>query len=90
MPDNIRSPVHRTILRFLLESLEALIVSIAVLPTSPRSRRWLSNLGATPEASARSWPADGLVRAPEAILTRALDIDAPPAAVWQWSSRWTS
>ena len=40
--------------------------------------------GAIPGEHARDYPADDLVDGPVLRMTRAVGVDAPPAAVWRW------
>lgn len=47
-------------------------------------RPWQLRWGATDAEVARTFPGDDLVTAPWVNATRAIDIDAPPAAVWPW------
>ena len=47
-------------------------------------RRPCLTWGATPEEAARELPGDDLLANPDIIATRAITIDAPPAAVWPW------
>src|SRR5215831_15599978 len=47
-------------------------------------RRQCLTWGATPEEAARELPGDDLLANPDIIATRAITIDAPPAAVWPW------
>jgi len=47
-------------------------------------RRPCLTWGATPEEAARELPGDDLLASPDIIATRAITIDAPPAAVWPW------
>ncbi|HEY7362445.1 MAG TPA: hypothetical protein VH642_16635, partial [Streptosporangiaceae bacterium] len=47
-------------------------------------RRQCLTWGATPEEAARELPGDDLLASPDVIATRAITIDAPPAAVWPW------
>lgn len=75
----LRSP-----LRFLVESLEALILFFVVLLTWPIGRRWLRDWGSTPEERTRHWPGDDLTEEPDAVFTRAVSVDASPEAVWPW------
>ena len=44
--------------------------------------------GATDEEVARKLPGDDLLADAAVVSTRAITVDAPPAAVWPWSSRW--
>jgi hypothetical protein len=46
----------------------------------PRLTRW----GAMDEEFAAAMPGDGEVPDPQLAATRAVTIDAPPAAVWPW------
>jgi hypothetical protein len=46
------------------------------------SHPWLMNWGSTPDEQAMVLPGD--TETPSAYLTRAITIDAPPAAVWPW------
>ena len=57
-----------------------LAASATVLALRPRLSRW----GATTEESVRPLPGDELVVRPTFVSTRAVMIDAPPAAVWPW------
>ena len=54
------------------------------LSTAPLSRFWYRGWGATAEEQRRPLPGDELVPAPRIAYTRAISIDAPPAAVWPW------
>jgi len=47
-------------------------------------RRQCLTWGATPDEAARELPGDDLLASPDIIATRAITIDAPPAAVWPW------
>jgi hypothetical protein len=47
-------------------------------------RRPCLTWGATPEEADRELPGDDLLADPDIISTRAVTIDAPPAAVWPW------
>ena len=46
----------------------------------PRMLTW----GATPEELARTYPGDELLPDAGIVATRAITIDAPPAAIWPW------
>jgi hypothetical protein len=48
------------------------------------ARRWWGTWGVDPQASTRVLPGDELVSDPTAVDTRAIEIDAPPDAVWPW------
>jgi hypothetical protein len=47
-------------------------------------REWVLTWGATAEEAARSLPGDELLEAADIVATRAIRIDAPPAAIWPW------
>jgi hypothetical protein len=47
-------------------------------------RRPVMTWGATPEEAAGPLPGDELLEDADGIATRAIDVDAPPDAVWPW------
>jgi hypothetical protein len=47
-------------------------------------RRWCLTWGAWPEEVSRKLPGDDLLADAGIVSTRAITIDAPPAAVWPW------
>lgn len=47
-------------------------------------RRWCLTWGATTDEVARAIPGDDLLPRPDICSTRAVTIDAPPAAIWPW------
>jgi hypothetical protein len=47
-------------------------------------RRWQLRWGATDDEVAMELPGDAIVDAPDVVATRAIAIDAEPAAVWPW------
>jgi len=55
----------------------ALAYRLAVLP-------WFRTWGVSPEETARALAGDEVIAEPGAGETRAITIDAPPAAVWPW------
>ncbi|GIF42828.1 SRPBCC family protein [Actinoplanes xinjiangensis] len=57
---------------------------VAVAAYSPPARRWYLTWGATLEEAAAPLPGDELLTEPDLQSTRAVIIDAPPAAVWPW------
>jgi hypothetical protein len=61
-----------------LVGLGALLAYVALL--RPWTRRW----GTTPEERTKALPGDEEVPRPGVAMTRAVTIDAPPAAVWPW------
>lgn len=58
----------------------ACVVALVGVLTQP----WLEQWGSTPVEQARTLPGDDIVAAPEAVYTRAITIDTPPAAIWAW------
>jgi hypothetical protein len=77
-------PIYRTTARFALESLEGLVLAPLIILTWPVTRRWLGDWGSTLAERAEAWPGDELAPAATAVQTRAIDIRAPAATVWQW------
>jgi hypothetical protein len=71
----------RTLL--LLASLLASAVAIDRLYRS-QLRTWVLTWGATPAEAAGSLPGDDLLDAADIVATRAIEIDAPPSAIWPW------
>jgi hypothetical protein len=51
---------------------------------SKAARRWCLTWGATAEEAAARLPGDELLTDPDIKATRAITIEAPPAAVWPW------
>jgi hypothetical protein len=47
-------------------------------------RKWCLTWGATPDEVAADIPGDELMPLPDLVSTRAITIDAPPAAIWPW------
>lgn len=47
-------------------------------------RRWCLSWGATADEVDRTIPGDELLPRPDILATRAVTIDAPPAAIWPW------
>jgi hypothetical protein len=47
-------------------------------------REWVLTWGATASEAERRLPGDELLDAPDVLATRAIEIDAPPSAVWPW------
>ncbi|MCV2393213.1 SRPBCC family protein [Actinotalea sp. M2MS4P-6] len=56
----------------------------ALVPLVRAAHRAQLGCGATATERIRTLPGDGLVPVPDLVATRAIDIDAPPAAVWPW------
>jgi hypothetical protein len=47
-------------------------------------RGWVLTWGATPIEVERPLPGDELLESPDVLATRAIEIDAPPSAIWPW------
>ena len=47
-------------------------------------RDWVLTWGATASEVGRPLPGDELLVSPDVLATRAIEIDAPPSAVWPW------
>jgi hypothetical protein len=47
-------------------------------------RGWVLTWGATPSEVERTLPGDGLLESPDVLATRAIEIEAPPSAIWPW------
>jgi hypothetical protein len=50
-------------------------------------RRWCLTWGARPDEVSRKLPGDELLPRAGIVATRAITIDAPPAAIWPWLER---
>jgi hypothetical protein len=61
-----------------------LIVAAAAAAYPIPVRRWYLTWGARPEEIARAMPGDDLVAAPDMVTTRAITVQAPPAAIFPW------
>jgi hypothetical protein len=68
----------------VLEGVEGLAISPAILLTWPVLKRWLNNWGASDNEQMRRWKGDDLVIGPEEVHTRAVSIEAAPDRVWRW------
>jgi hypothetical protein len=58
-------------------------IAVTVLG-APVLRRWYQRWGATEAEARRTLPGDDLVPDPDLTSTRAVDVAAPPEAVWPW------
>jgi hypothetical protein len=47
-------------------------------------RDWVLTWGATPSEVDRPLPGDELLESPDVLATRAIEIEAPPSAIWPW------
>jgi hypothetical protein len=61
----------------------AIVATLVVLYTRVL-RKSILNWGATAREASARLPGDELLEHPDGVSTRAIDIDAPPAAVWPW------
>jgi hypothetical protein len=62
----------------------ALVAAAAAAAYPVPMRRWYLTWGARPDEVGRALPGDDLLPEPDIRSTRAITIDAPPAAVWPW------
>jgi hypothetical protein len=65
--------------RFVTIGLASVVAAYFTMP-----RRAILTWGATGREASAVLPGDELLPAPDGISTRAIDIQAPPAAVWPW------
>jgi hypothetical protein len=70
--------------RELLAEICYAIEDLPIFVTAPLYRRWHLRWGATSAEVAATLPGDGLTPGAQYNSTRAISIDAPPAAVWPW------
>ena len=70
--------------RELAVEIRNVIQDLPVLLTAPLYRRWHLRWGSTPAEVASRLPGDGLMPGAQYKSTRAINIDAPPEAVWPW------
>jgi hypothetical protein len=72
--------------RRILVALAVLAASVAVTQRLYRRylREWVLTWGATAEEAARRLPRDELLGNADIVATRAIEIDAPPSAIWPW------
>lgn len=59
---------------------QAVATGVYAYAIRPKLLGW----GATKKEQSKEWPGDSLTPVPHSVATRALTIDAPPAAVWPW------
>ena len=70
-------------------TMKRLLVTLGLLAAVGAAyARWLRQpvltWGATDEEAAGRLPGDDLLEAADGVATRAIDVDAPAAAVWPW------
>ena len=76
--------LRRPTMRELVRELSAVVADIPRFATAPLYGRWHQRWGATDEELAAVMPGDDLIDDVAYLATRAITIDAPPAAVWPW------
>ena len=62
----------------------ALIAGAAAAAYPVPVRHWFLTWGARPDEVDRVMPGDDLLPEPDMLSTRAITVDAPPAAIWPW------
>lgn len=70
--------------RQLAREVADVAVALPLFIAAPFARRWHQRWGATEDELDAAMPGDGLVPGCQYRCTRAITIDAPPAAVWPW------
>jgi hypothetical protein len=65
-------------------ALGAMVPAGLEVATYPAWRRWCLTWGATKDEAKAELPGDELLAEAATVTTRAVSIDAPPAAVWPW------
>ena len=70
--------------RELAVQIRNVLQDLPVLLTAPLYRRWHLRWGSTPAEVASRLPGDDLIPGAQYKSTRAINIDAPPEAVWPW------
>ena len=70
--------------RELTAEIRNVLQDLPVLLTAPLYRRWHLRWGSTLAEVASPLPGDGLMPGAQYKSTRAINIDAPPEAVWPW------
>jgi hypothetical protein len=68
----------------VVRQIGTVLADLPVFLTAPLYRRWHLGWGATAEEVAAAMPGDALLPHAQFRATRAISIDAPPAAVWPW------
>jgi hypothetical protein len=69
---------------FRVSTVRGALEVAGALLSAPLSRRWYNCWGASETECLAVLPGDEIVAAPRLAYTRAVTIDAPPAAVWPW------
>ncbi len=68
----------------ILRQVADVVVALPLFVTAPLWRHWHLHWGATPAEVAAAMPGDELVPVSHFTATRAVTINATPAAVWPW------
>jgi len=68
----------------VLRQVASVVVALPLFVTAPLWRHWHLHWGATSAEVAAAMPGDELVPVSHFTATRAITVDAPPAAVWPW------
>jgi hypothetical protein len=83
-PTRVHAGGPRPTVRQLTRELRDVAVAVPLAVSAPFVRRWHTRWGATDEEVAAEMPGDHLIPGCPVSWTRAITIDAPPAAVWPW------
>lgn len=76
--------IYRSQSRFILESIEGMLLLLLVFCSWPVSKHWLKQWGSRSEERERNWLGDELVSSGYESYTRAINIAAPTNVVWKW------
>lgn len=85
-PGSLTSHASRPAFTPLVRSRIVAVATAGLLATlyTHVLRKAILNWGATDEEASARLPGDELLEHADGVSTRAIDIDAPPAAVWPW------
>jgi hypothetical protein len=70
--------------RQLARELADVAIALPLFPITPLLRSWHSRWGATDAEVGAPLPGDDIVPGCQYVVTRAVTINVPPAAVWPW------
>ncbi len=70
--------------REFAREIGAVAADLPRFATAPLYRRWHQRWGASDEELAAPMPGDDIIDEVAYLTTRAITIDAPPAAIWPW------
>src|SRR5512133_3265594 len=68
----------------LVREISDVLISLPVFAITPLLRPWHRRWGSTSAEARAAMPGDELVQGCQYVVTRAINIDAPPSAVWPW------